>query len=35
MKKSWFIYLAIAVVVIAFSLWDDIYPVNHRCPSQY
>ena len=28
MKKSWFIYLAIAVVVIAFSLWDDIYPVK-------
>jgi hypothetical protein len=27
MKKSWFIYMAILVVIV-FSLWDDIYPVK-------
>ena len=28
MKKSWFLYMAIALAVIGFSLWDDIYPVK-------
>ena len=28
MKKSWFIYMAIALAVIVFSLWDSIYPVK-------
>jgi hypothetical protein len=28
MKKSWFVYMAIALVVIAFSFWDHIYPVK-------
>ena len=28
MKKSWFVYMATAVVVVIFSLWDDIYPVK-------
>jgi hypothetical protein len=28
MKKSWFIYMAISLIVIVFSLWDDIYPVK-------
>jgi hypothetical protein len=28
MKKSWFVYMAIALVVVIFSLWEDIYPVK-------
>jgi hypothetical protein len=28
MKKSWFVYMAIVLVVIAFSFWDHIYPVK-------
>ncbi|WP_253378913.1 DUF943 family protein [unidentified bacterial endosymbiont] len=28
MKKSWFIYTAIALAVIVVSLWDYIYPVK-------
>ncbi|MBM3069668.1 DUF943 family protein [Lelliottia sp. RWM.1] len=28
MKKSWFLYMAIALIVIVFSLWEDIYPVK-------
>ena len=28
MKKSWFLYMTIALAVIVFSLWDDIYPVK-------
>ena len=28
MKKSWLLYMAIALAVIVFSLWDDIYPVK-------
>ncbi|MGX5109185.1 DUF943 family protein [Enterobacter cloacae] len=28
MKKSWFLYMAIASLVVIFSLWDDIYPVK-------
>ena len=28
MKKSWFVYMAIALAVIVFSLWDSIYPVK-------
>ena len=28
MKKTWFIYMAIALAVIVFSLWDSIYPVK-------
>ena len=28
MKKSWFIYIAIALFVIFFYLWDDIYSVK-------
>jgi hypothetical protein len=39
MKKSWFVYLAIALVVIVVSLWDDIYPVKiidvHRSTDRF
>ncbi|WP_343646383.1 DUF943 family protein [Enterobacter sp.] len=28
MKKSWLFYIASALSVVVFSLWDDIYPVK-------
>jgi hypothetical protein len=28
MKKSWFVYMMIALAMIVFSFWDHIYPVK-------
>ncbi|HDR2472953.1 TPA: DUF943 family protein [Enterobacter soli] len=39
MKKSWFIYMAISLIVIVFTLWEDIYPVKiidvHRSTDKF